>query len=326
MAIKREVLASSKKIKRKKSFRTFSIFLCLFIFVFVLCAQLSQIERLLIKEVEVSGNKNIPSGEIFDLIKDSLNGRYIGFFPKNNFLYYSKSAMADLIVKKYLRIEKVEIRTDDFEKLKIIVVERTPHYVWCPNRGNSCLYLDNNGLVYDKAPNFSDGVFLRFEGKLDDSIIKLEDYFNKKIFETDKLNKLVKFGEEANKIVSRNMEGKWEVNTIVVKGREDFDYIFKDENDRTWKIMISTGDVGNNYLSANSILKDNTQKSSVTFDSILISTARNLETTLQSKAYLNISTDKNKKIEYIDLRFGNKVFYKFSNDVGGKTATSTSGV
>lgn len=307
--------SNKSKIKRKKIFGTFSISICFFLVFFVLFGRLSQVNKFLIKEVSITGNKIVGKDEVFKIAKNELYGFNFSLFPKNNFLIYPKTNIEETIKNKFLRIESLSLEVVNFSKLNIIVKEREPGFVWCPVKNNDCYYLDKGGLVFDRAPDFSGGVFFKFQGGLKPKEIA-NDYYGKNLIESNKLTKLIQFKDEAVQIIRKNLGGQWTASSIAILDWDDFSIQFTNQKDKEWKIIFvgrGIDPLSNLAEASESILKSKGQDEIVSFETNLISIARNLEATVLSANFKSNYEKSDSSIDYIDLRFGKKVFYKFTN-------------
>lgn len=292
---------------------TLSIFLCIFLALYVLLGKISQSDRFLIKEVEITGNKIIKKAEIFNIVKEDLHGRYLSMFPRNNFILYPKGKIEKKIRDKFLRLEDISIENKDIFKLVVSLKERDPNFVWCPQKDSDCFYLDKNGLVFDHAPNFSEGVFLKFQGGLM-AKEKAVDYLGKNLIETGKLNEIIKFKSETEGIVKKQLGREWFASSITIMESNDFSILFSGKDDKSWTLLF-VGD-GTDSLSGviptdGGVLKVEQESKDLSLETNLINMARNLEVVVASEAF-RVNLDKpNSNIDYIDLRFGKKVFYRF---------------
>jgi hypothetical protein len=286
-----------------------------FLILFVLSGKIFQSDKFLITEIEIKGNDIINKEDILNIVKAELNGRYLFMFPKNNFLLYPRNNIVEKLNAKYLRLKNVTIETNDIFKLQIYIEERKPNFVWCPQKKNNCYYLDNNGLVFDTAPDFSEGVFFKFQGGLHDKE-KPDSYLAKNLIETDKLNKLIKFKDEAENIIRTNLGIEWSATSIEIMDWDDFSVNFSGKNNLIWKVLFvgrGINPLSNLSQTDENVLKTKQNNDEISLETNLISVARNLEAVVISDDFKSNYGKKNQIIDYIDLRFGNKVFYKFIN-------------
>lgn len=118
-------------------------------------------------EVLVSGNKTLASSTVAAVVKTQMRGQYLGFFPKQNIFLYPGEEMEKKLLAEYPQIKEVEVRAETFTSLRVIVVEREPRALWCGTSSAApepCLFVDEEGVVYALAPQFSEEVYARYFG------------------------------------------------------------------------------------------------------------------------------------------------------------------
>jgi len=322
----REIIKSSKKIRRKKLFEVLSLLLCSFLLVFIYLGYISRMNIFMINKIEIEGNIKIQKEDILKIAEENLSGRYFFIFPKNNFLIYPDKKIAESIKSYFPRVEEVYSETRDIDILRIIIKEREPAFIWSSGKddGTGDFYADKDGLIFEKAPKLSEGVFFRIEGLSEKATGG--NYLSKNIIDKEKLAKLIKFKDEANRIVKKNINIKWQLASVFIGDGGDFDFIVSDGEDKKWEMKITARDeisiADNKDFDSSGVLKtedgDNTAKN---FNGYLINTARNLETVVLSE-FFKKDNKNGDNLEYIDLRFGKKVFYRF-NDARGYSNSST---
>lgn len=290
---KRNVLESPRlnELKKKRRKETLKIFfICIFVFlvVFVGLVYLSRMEELHISEIKIEGNNTIDSGMIETKIEENLSGEYLWLFPKNNILYYPKGEIRTNLSNNFKKLKDI---TFSIEKNKILIVsvsEREAKYMWCGNtptgvglpqdeiqtsENQKCYFLDSDGYVFDEAPYFSGEVYFRFFGLLDTD----KNYFSKENF-----SKLIEFKD-----------------AVVDMGMKPV-AIFLEENGDI-QVYLSKG--GGSGIEPRVIFR---------LDNELQNTIENLKTALDTEPLKSKFKNKYLSLLYIDLRFENKVYNKFS--------------
>ncbi len=246
---------------------------------------LSKWQKLNIENVEIIGNKVVDTELIDQVAREDISGRYLWLFPKTNFLLYPKNKIKDDLAKKFTRLKDISLKINNTNTLEISVSERTAAYTWCGDRPadntgpefiykeDKCYFTDNTGYIFDTAPYFSGEVYLRFFGKITDSKNSpLGVYFLKGNFE-----RLVSFIENLTKIGLKPA------------------------------YLLITEDHVELYLSSGK----NSPKIILKLDSDLNKITENLQTALETEPLKSDFKKKFNSLLYIDLRFGNKVYYKF---------------
>jgi len=150
-------LAEYHKKRLKERRRRFAFFLsgiALFLLVFLL---LLRIDGLRITAVSVEGTDSASASGAVALSEQALTGSYLWLVPRNSFLFYPEKKIRLEILSKAPRFKSVDISLGGTNSLLIKVSEREPFALYC--KIDSCFFLDENGVIYDTAPDFSHGVY-----------------------------------------------------------------------------------------------------------------------------------------------------------------------
>jgi len=263
-----------KDQKREAFLRSSGLISLLFLVVLISLIYVSRIERFLIDEVKAEGNSVTSSAEIEEIANENLSGLYFKMFPKRNFLIYPKGKIEDDLRKEFRRIKTIDLTVSEFKKLNISVAERRPDSLWCgeifeESLSGECFFVDSEGLIYSKAPNFTGNVFLRNYGKVDDPLNPIGGEFLP-LSKYQSLKFLLNVLEQYNLVL-----------IVVVKlPAGDIDIYFEDGG----KLMYNSNqDIVRISEDLSSVLKDKEFKDDL----------------------------ENNELDYIDLRFDNKVYFKF---------------
>lgn len=292
---KRDVLNSPRLSElrkyRRKNFRN-KIYLLILAFsaVFFLLAYVSRLPSVNTNSVEIIGNKVEDTNAIKLAVNEELAGHYVWFFPKTNIFFYPKSAIKNKLEDSFKRLKNVSLSIKDRKTLTISVDERKAIYTWCGSSlptnadlselssGNKkCYFLDEAGYVFDEAPYFSGDVYFKFYGNFKEQArVPSGQFFYKEIF-----RKLISFKES--------------LETLNLKP--------------THMYVMDTGDV-KIYLSSTT-QRDTTPEIIFKIDSDFQTIVENIDAALSTEPFQTSFKKKYSSLEYIDLRFGNKVYYKF---------------
>lgn len=276
--MKNPTLKPSKLRRRRRkifALKAVGIFLLLIGFVFLL-SWLSKISAIQIVEIKVSGNSAVEDDEIKKLITEETSKKYFGLFSKNSRFLYPNNKIEEKILNDLKEIEKIEIKSRGLKTLTVSVAERKPNSIWCANKDdsaenkNSCYFLDKDGMIFSNAPDFSGGTYFHYYGLIGTSTPIGKIYFSS-----------VKF-KEINSFL----------NSLKGLGVNISEFHAETEND--YEIYLEDG---------SRIIFDDKQP----FEKTLA----NLESILSEIGIgKGLSTSSSVKLDYADLRFGNKVFYK----------------
>jgi cell division septal protein FtsQ len=130
-------------------------------------ALLSHANFLKISQITVSGNVAIASGDIQEEVQKNLAGTYAKIFSKANIVIYPQSEIVANLTSSFSRFGSVNIERDSLQSLHVSVVERKPSALWCQTiEKNPCYFIDNKGLIFDTAGDFSENVYFVYVGNV----------------------------------------------------------------------------------------------------------------------------------------------------------------
>lgn len=282
--MKRNVLNSPHLLELKKKRRRFilskiliSIFALLAIFAGLV--YISRIPVLNIKSIEILGSRAIDIEMVRSIVEKEIAGDYLWFFPKTNLLFYPKKNIKKEISSQFRRLQDVNLKLDNSKILYISLTEREGKYIWCGED------LPRNGTeLKDHACSFMDA---------DGYVFAEAPYFSGEIY-------FKFYGPLMDHYFSPDIFGKIIAfkDTLITLGiKPAFLYTKNDED-----IEI--------YLASNTSLS-NSPKIILRKDFDLEKFSLNLEAALNTEPLQSNFKNKYSSLEYIDLRFGNKVYYKF---------------
>ena len=123
----------SKKILRQKRKALF-LKIAAIVTIFLLCvfglSWASKVSFISINDITVEGNAAVEAEELKRLAKDQIGGNYIKLFSRANRFIYPEDAIAASILTQYQRVKSVDLNVNG-KTLDVRVVERKPSYTWC---------------------------------------------------------------------------------------------------------------------------------------------------------------------------------------------------
>ncbi len=273
------------KERRKKSFvKTLWILLSL-VFLLIGLAFLSHIKNLLITDVSVSGNEILEEGEIkSEAFKILAKKRFLVFAGENKIIY-SKKKLEEGLKKKFPRILSIQTSLEE-KKIYFDIVERERAHLWCgeehPVRDEisterECYFLDSSGFIFDKSPQFSSGVYFTFYSKIEN-----KNPVGQYILDFD-------FLKDIELLISGVKEHGFPVHSLVAKEDGQYELLFNLSTiSKEYPKLLFTSDqnIGEIYNKFISVVEEDPFKTDF--------------------------IEKPNKLEYIDARFKNRIFYKFS--------------
>ncbi len=286
-------LSEARRKKQQELKRRIWISVSIIVLILIGLILLSRIPRINIKNIEISGNKIVDIEVIEGAVRTEIEGHYLWVIPKTNFLLYPKKKIINELGTQYKRLTNIQVGLDGWQTLEISVGERTGHYTWCgeelPEAGLGlenvkCYFMDDVGYIFDQAPFFSGDVYLKFFGPRSDAM------GNRTNVVVDPAGTY--FRPELFKDITRFKQGLEEIGL------------------RPMALFAGEGADLEFYLkSSKSIV--NSPKIIFRRDSDFIKVLENLDTVIHNEPLKSELKSKYESLMYIDLRFGNKVYYKF---------------
>lgn len=239
---------------------------------------LSRAPFLRITAVAVSGAQTVATSRLDADVREQISGAYLGLFPRDNIFLYPRQRISKLLLNTYPSFSRVDVHAADFHTVAVEVAEREPVALWCPSAGSgqvpsaggeACSYLDENGLAYAPAPQFSEAPYVFYQGALaTTSSPALMQYLTPGEFQS--LRALVE--------ALMQKEPDDPIGTVAVDSNLDVRAYFHDD----FLLMFSLKDDGGDVFER--------------FSLALIADP------FKGKTLSDF--------EYLDLRFGNKLYYK----------------
>jgi hypothetical protein len=261
--------------KRRTRRKRIAIFFCVLVLaLFGGFVYAARLPRFQIRAVNVSGNQVIDTEDIVTEVDRVLAGNYMYVIPRRNAFFYPKQKIAAILSATFPRFKSVLVSRTDLNMLAVAVTELRGHALWCVEGDASCYFTDDAGKVVSLAPQYSGNVYPRFYGGSIDP--NDANPLGKTFIDGTIFQKLLDFGEKLTDL-------GFHVKGLVIGTDEENTFLL---------------DLGGGTTASVRFLKADDYK--------LL--AANLASALPK-----IEGDFS-KLEYFDLRFDNKVYYKFSGD------------
>ncbi len=275
------VLKQNKRIrlKRKRIIIKATALLGVVFFTLAVLAWGAHSEHIRISNIYVEGNSVVSDKDIKKEVSGILTGKYFWAFPKNNIFLYSKQQIKKDILDIFKRIYSVKVNTVNMNSVKIMVKERSPFALWCGDSlydsgrsiSDKCYFLDKSGFIFTEAPNFSDSVYFEFYGIVGDSAT------GKQFLPREEFKRVILFRDLLN-------DADIKVNKFLIA--ENGDYTF----------YMDT-------LKGTAIFFNRSQNFEKSF--------YDLKSAIDIKVVESGKKDILEDLKYIDIRFDNKVLFKF---------------
>lgn len=257
------------------------IFLMILISVLITVAIIAVLRngRYQFKSVDVFGPTTFAVADITAFTESYWSGNYFSSIPKTSTILFSKENFEQSIKKQFPIIEVAYITLPEPDKLEVHIQERKPVVTWC-FADETCGFVDKNGILYSRAPQFSEGVYPIFQSELNDPSYK-------------------KFGNVViDPLIMNRFTGLF---TRLQSDQITLSKTFLYENgDIAFSIDTLFGSYARNDAK---LLGTITQD-----DEVFV---RDMLTGLSNDAFKKQFIENPKDLEYIDMRFPGKIFYKF---------------
>ncbi len=233
---------------------------------------LSHTPGLQVKEFSVSGNSTALTDDIVALARKIGRGAYLFVFPKMNIALYPREALASAILSEFPQLKAANISERGFTGLSIAVTERTPIGLWCGRQTSEGSPAANDCYFLDED-GYIYGKAPGFSGPVFVRFYGLD--FDGEAVATQYLPPGTFRSLEAFFLQMRRLG--LTVSSFTIKDRYDYEVDF---SEGPYLLFARASD--------------------------LTAVLQNLESVADSDALRGkLST-----LEYLDLRFGNRVYYK----------------
>lgn len=275
--MRKDVLGESRRIKRKRIFVKVFLFFITIILFFAGLSSLFYISKFRIQKITIEGNLKTNAEQVSLIINSILDKKYLKILPYDNIFITPKEKIKEEVFNNLLRINSISIDREFPDSLLIKIGERKPVALFCGNYPEE----EMEEIVAPNKCMFLDKNALVFE---EAPIFSNNLYVR---FFYDSLNnneislreKIIDEHMFDNLIKFIGLLDKNSIKTIkIIVQEEDIYQLFTNEG---WYIILNKDNTSLGYLNNLIVSLDNQIK------------------------------DKRSNLEYIDIRFGSKIFYKY---------------
>lgn len=276
------------EIKRQRRVYYLRLFILTFVFFTLVIWALSffsNYRRLTINEIKIEGTNIIDNALVKESINKTLSGKYLFLFAKKNGFIYPKQKIYNNLITEFPRIEELELGQIGLNTLSVKIKERSGSYLYCgavvpeieTDIGENCYFVNNDGFIFDKAPYFSGNVYFKYYLFINTTALSP---LGLQMIPQERIHEIIRFIDGVKKL-------GFDPAYLVI------------END------------GSHSLYLNHKSKDSNPRIMFKADNNLETIKDNLSLSMQKNEFANEIKSKYDKLLYIDLRFNNKVLYKF---------------
>lgn len=288
--LKRHIEESPKlrELRNKRKTRRRRMTVLLLVLFFTIVAGLivaARHQKMQLTNIVVVGTKVVNSSDVTEHVQKFLDGNYYYVIPHRNALFYPKKKIIADLTQSFPRFNSIAVYRTNLTTLLVTVTEVHGRALWCgmeasvPSINTQCYFTDEAGKIVSEAPYYSGNVYPRFfGGKLEPNDV---NPIAKTFTTQDQFENLLKFQEEVSSV-------DLTVVAIVIgpSGEGSF--------------MVDTG--GGKTALVRFLMNDN-------YDTLFA----NLTAALGKDALAATLKKDKANLQYFDLRFTNKVYYKFSD-------------
>lgn len=267
--------------------RQFVAVLVLCLIFFVAFGGVSHNARWKIYNINVAGSAMVSGDDIREFVQSKILGNYYYVYARDNSFIFPKRDIEMKLLEKFPRLETALVTRSGEHTISVVVTERKPYVLWCGDEQHleksslpQCWFVDLRGFIFDRAPIFSRGVYLEVYGKLegvngDSPIGRMLPTF--RFSRQDAL-----------------------VRALRVSIGEPLRVVLKPEGE--FEIVMRTGLRYSMISGVTLKFRDEMVPATI---------VKNLNSALDKQ--FPDGVELKKKLQYIDLRFGNKIFFGFEN-------------
>lgn len=86
-----------------------------------------------IQNIIIKGNSTVTTDKVDTIARGYLEGRYFFLFPKDSIFIYPQHSIEASVLESFKRIKEVSVSFKDFQSIVIEIKEREPDALWCDN-------------------------------------------------------------------------------------------------------------------------------------------------------------------------------------------------
>lgn len=246
--------------------------------ILLLFTQLARLDQVTVHAVSVEGAKTLTTSVLVADVEQMLEGFYGGvLFPRRSAFFIPRSDIETYLLEKHPRLKTVSLDVVELSTLRVKVTERKPVAVWCESRESSdCVFVDENAFAYAPAPQFTGDTFFRFNGEFVEGGVAT---VGSSALDSSDFMTIYAFIEELEKLSLDPVSMTTEgeyFNVLLARGGE-IRFVYTDDYTRQFE---------------------------------------NLRDVLAANVLQAETGERRLDVEYIDMRFGNKVYFKLLEEEG----------
>lgn len=228
-----------------------------------------------IKKVSIEGIAELNYENVYQKSREPLSEKYFYFIPKNNLILISKNEIEKKLLENFKKISEADVQKNFPDTIVVKITERKALLVWCS--GDPCYIVDKNGYAYTGADFESEEVKQNNLLSVRDNSAK-PIKIGEKVLDEDYIDFIISIKDKLEREIGVTVNGEYQTGSKIADE-------VKVKTEEGWEIYFSSGLSMENSLRTLKIFLDK-----------------------------EIDQEKRFKLEYIDLRAENKVYYKFKEE------------
>lgn len=126
----------------------------------------SQNNKWKINQIKISGTQVVDTDALWTFANDTLQGNYFFTYARANSFIFPRRDIETGLLENFPRLKSVTAHRSDAHTIAVEIMERKPLMLWCGEEFNTeapalteCWFVDEDGFIFDQAPTFSEGVY-----------------------------------------------------------------------------------------------------------------------------------------------------------------------
>jgi cell division septal protein FtsQ len=87
--------------------------------------------------IEVSGARSVATSSVEEYVRSQLLGTYLWIFPRNSIFLYPREGIREGLLLRYPELREADVHASNFHTVSVTLSERQPVALWCPSVGFS---------------------------------------------------------------------------------------------------------------------------------------------------------------------------------------------
>lgn len=235
--------------------------------------------------VIITGETAENKEDIQAYVLEKISGRYLWLIPKDSVFFLRKKILTQAIKLTFPRLETVQISLPELNTLKVLLEDKEARLVWCDGengkKSGHCYYINEIGEAYSESPNFSEAVMVEIIAPLPESPV------GKNVIGSSTVEKIQLLATTADRLFEE-LPGKHSPRFVFWQPLSAGDWVgqVEDQDGRVWQVLFNEKSAVSDLVGA-------------------------LGSILKNKTFLTDWSKHKGHLEYIDLRFVQKIFYRF---------------